>query len=65
MRTSTTFNYPVAIEGKWHGNKHRVFTRYRSHDPASGAAEFDEPYARLEYISRGCFDLVWQRHTGE
>ena len=29
----TTFNYPVAINGKWHGNKHRFITRYRSGDP--------------------------------
>ncbi len=30
VRPSTTFNYPVAIEGKWLGNKYRFFTRYRS-----------------------------------
>ncbi len=41
VRPSTTFNYPVAIEGKWLGNKYRFFTRYRSDDPASLKAEFD------------------------
>lgn len=61
----TTFNYPVAINGKWHGNKHRFITRYRSGDPRSSAPEFDAPFARLEYISRNCFDLSWHRHTGE
>ena len=29
----TKFNYPIAIYGKWHGNKYRFITRYRSDDP--------------------------------
>ena len=61
----SAFNYPVAIDGKWHGNKYRFFTRYRSDDPNSLAAEFDAPFARLDYVSRDCFDLMWHRHTGE
>jgi hypothetical protein len=28
-------------------------------------AEFEAPFARLEYVSRDCFDLSWHRHTGE
>ena len=59
------FNYPVAIDGKWHGNKYRFTTRYRSDDPRSSAPEFEAPFARLEYVSRDCFDLSWHRHTGE
>ena len=43
IRPATTFNYPLAIEGKWLGNKYRFFTRYRSDDPASLKAEFDAP----------------------
>jgi len=62
---STRFNYPVAIEGKWLGNKFRFFTRYRSDDPGSLKTEFDAPFARLDYASRDCFDLMWHRHTGE
>jgi hypothetical protein len=65
VRPSATFNYPVAIEGKWLGNKYRVFTRYRSDDPASLQAKFDAAFARLDYVSRDCFDLMWHRHTGE
>jgi len=65
VRPSAMFNYPVAIAGKWHGNKYRFFTRYRSDDPASLEAEFDAPFARLDYVSRDCFDLLWHRHTGE
>src|SRR4028119_687018 len=52
VRPSATGNYPVAIEGKWHGNKYRLFTRYRSDDPASLAAEFDTPFARSDYVGR-------------
>lgn len=63
-RPSITFNYPVAIAGKWLGNKYRFFTRYRSDDPASLKAEFDAPFARLDYVGRDCFDLMWHRHTG-
>ena len=59
------FNYPIALYGKWLGNKYRLLTRYRSDDPRSTAKEFDAPFARLDYVSRDCFDLVWHRHTGE
>ncbi len=61
----TEFNYPIAIYGKWHGNKYRFITRYRSDDPRSYAPEFEAAFARLEYVSRDHFDLSWRRHTGE
>jgi hypothetical protein len=64
IRPSAMFNYPVAIDGKWHGGRYRFFTRYRSDDPESLEAEFDAPFARLDYVSRDCFDLLWHRHTG-
>ena len=65
VRPSAGFNDPVATQGKRHGNKRRFLTRCRSDDPASLAAEFDAPFARLDYVSRDCFDLLWHRHTGE
>ncbi|MGH7042407.1 MAG: hypothetical protein ACREFY_09765, partial [Acetobacteraceae bacterium] len=37
----TKFNYPIAIHGKWHGNKYRFITRYRSDSPNSYVPEFD------------------------
>jgi hypothetical protein len=61
----TAFNYPVAIHGKWHGNKYRFLTRYRSDDPRSYQPEFDAPFARLDCVIRDRFDLFWHRHTGE
>ncbi len=65
IRPSTKFNYPVAIEGKWLGTKYRFVARYRSDDPASLKAEFDAPFARLDYAGQDCFDLMWHRHNGE
>ena len=61
----TKFNYPIAIYGKWHGNKYRFITRFRSDHPDSFEAEFEAPFARLEYVNRDRFDLSYHRHTGE
>jgi hypothetical protein len=60
-----SFNYPVAILGKWHGNKYRFLQRFHSDDPDALEPEFDAPFARLEYVGRDCFDVSWHRHTGE
>ena len=61
----TAFNYPVAITGKWHGNRYRFITRYRSDNPSAIAPRFDAPFARLGYVGPDRFDLCWHRHTGE
>src|SRR5665811_2172119 len=34
----TEFNYPIAIYGKWHGNKYRFITRFRSDHPTLPSA---------------------------
>ena len=59
----TEFNYPIALYGKWHGNKYRFITRFRSDDARSYEPEFEAPFARLEYVSRDCFDLSYHRYT--
>src|SRR3954454_21996321 len=61
----TSFNYPVDISGKWHGNKYRFIQRFRSDHPDAITPEFDAPFARLEYVGRDRFDLSYFRHTGE
>jgi hypothetical protein len=61
----TSFNYPVAITGKWHGNKYRFLQRFRSDSPDAIEPEFEAPFARLEYVGRDCFAVSWHRHTGE
>jgi hypothetical protein len=61
----TEFNYPIAIYGKWHGNKYRFITRYRSDRKDAIEPEFEAPFARIEFVSRDRFDLSYFRHTGE
>ena len=61
----TDYNYPVGISGKWHGNKYRFVTRFRSGFKDNQGEEFDVPFARLEYVNTGHFDVSWHRHTGE
>ena len=53
----TSFNYPVDIYGKWHGNKYRFVQRFRSDRPDAIAPEFDAPFARLDNVGRDRFDL--------
>src|SRR5450631_1268935 len=61
----TEFNYPVDIQGKWHGTKYCFVQRYRSGFPENLGEEFDAPFARLDWISRDQFDIQWHRHTRE
>ena len=39
----TSFNYPVDIYGKWHGNKYRFIQRFSSDRPDAIAPKFDAP----------------------
>jgi hypothetical protein len=65
IRRNAEFNYPIAIYGKWHGDKYRFITRFRSDDPRSIEPEFEAPFTRLEYVGRDRFDLSYLRHTGQ
>lgn len=60
----TEFNYPVDIQGKWHGNRYRFLQRYRSGFPDNLGEEFDAPFVRLDWLSRDRFNIQWHRHTG-
>ena len=61
----TGFNYPVALHGKWNGDRYRFPQRYRSGFPENEGEEFDEPFARLDHESGERFHLMWHRHTGQ
>lgn len=61
----TKFNYAIAIYGKWHGNKYRFITRYRSDEKDAIEPEFEAPFARIDFVARDLFDLFYHRHTGE
>lgn len=62
---TTSFNYPIDIHGKWHGNRYRFLQRYRSGHSHNKGEEFDSPFARLDWVSRDRFDIQWHRHTGQ
>ncbi len=61
----TEFNYPVAIYGKWIGNKYRFITKFKSEAPNRISPEFERPYARIDYDGPDRFSVWWHRHTGE
>ena len=61
----TQFNYPVDIQGKWHGSKYRFLKRYRSGFDDNRGEEFDSPFARLDWTAPNRFDVQWHRHTGQ
>ena len=54
----TQFNYPVGISGKWHGNKYRFMSRFRSGFDDNRGEEFDAPFACLEYVNKRSFRCV-------
>jgi hypothetical protein len=59
----TDFNYPIDICGKWHGGRYRFIQRFRSDGHHTLNGEFEASFARLDYVGRGLFDVVWHRHT--
>lgn len=61
----TEWNYPVSIHGRWHGGRFRFVRRFRSDRPDAIASEFDAPFARIEWVEPGLFDVSYHRHTGE
>jgi hypothetical protein len=61
----TEFNYPIAITGKWRGDKFSFVQHYRSGFADNTGEEFDSAFARLDFISGDCLDLMWHRHTGQ
>ena len=63
--TPTEFNYPIDIQGKWHGTKYRFVQRYRSGFGDNRGEEFDAPFVRLDWIAPDRFDVQWHRHTGQ
>jgi len=60
----TPFNYPIDIQGKWHGSRYRFIQRYRSGFPDNLGEEFDAPFVRLDWLSHDRFNIQWHRHTG-
>lgn len=61
----TPFNYPIALSGKWRGDRYSFIQRYRSGFADNAGEEFDSGFTRLDHVSGDRFDLMWHRHTGQ
>lgn len=61
----TEFNYVIDIHGAWSAGRYRFIRRYRSGMPDNAGAEFDAPFARIDHMGAGRFDIHWMRHTGK
>ncbi|MBV5265360.1 hypothetical protein [Pinisolibacter aquiterrae] len=61
----TPFNYPIALMGRWRGERFSCIQRYRSGFPENAGEEFDVGFARLDHVGGERFDLMWHRHTGQ
>lgn len=61
----TPFNYPIALMGRWRGERFSFIQRYRSGFSENIGEEFDVGFARLDHVGGERFDLMWHRHTGQ
>lgn len=61
----TPFNYPIALTGRWRGDRFSFIQRYRSGFLENVGDEFDNGFARLDHVGGERFDLMWHRHTGQ
>lgn len=61
----TAFNYPIALLGKWRGDRYSFIERYRSGFPETLGEEFEVAFARLDHAGGDRFNLMWRRHTGQ
>ncbi len=61
----TEWNYVVDIHGAWAGGRYRFMQRYRSGFEHNRDEEFDAPFARIDRVGPGSFDIYWMRHTGK
>ena len=58
-------NYPIDIWTKWNRNFFYFTSTWASLGPNRIAPTFESPFARMEYIEDGRFNLAYFRHTGK
>ena len=61
----TKWNYMIDIHGAWAAGRYRFIRRYRSGMDHCLGEEFDAPFARIDRMGPGRFDIYWMRHTGK
>jgi len=59
------WNYPIDIWTKWNRSFFYFTSTWANPGPNRIAATFESPFARMEYIEDGRFNLAYFRHTGK
>jgi hypothetical protein len=57
------FNYIINISTKWHGSYFYFGSTYACPGPNAISPSFESPFARLEFVGNGRFNLSYMRHT--
>jgi hypothetical protein len=61
--TPTEFNDVIDLHGAWAAGRYRFMRPYRSGMAHNAGEEFDAPFARIDRMDPGRFDIHWMRHT--
>ena len=59
------WNYLTDITCKWHRGFFYFVSTYASPGPNALSPTFESPFARLEHVGGGRFNLAYMRHTGK
>jgi hypothetical protein len=59
------WNYLTGISAKWHRSFFHLVSTYASPGPNALSPTFESPFARMEYVGDGKFNLAYMRHTGK
>ena len=59
------WNYIIDIYTKWHRSFFYFCSTYASPGPNALSPTFESPFARMEYVGAGRFNLAYMRHTGK
>lgn len=55
----------VDIYSSWHRNYIYFIAAYKNLKPNAIASEYEDKFARLEYVNKNHFRLCYMRHTGQ
>ena len=59
------WNYIIDIWARWHRSFFHFGSTYASPGPNALSPTFESPFARMEYVGDGKFNLAYMRHTGK
>ena len=59
------WNYIIDIYTKWHRSFFYFCSTYACPGPNALSPTFESPFARMEYVGAGRFNLAYMRHTGK